>query len=336
MRSLIYILLVLIFTSISASAQHLKQFNNGIFKEIEQTKEIKKQPVYISEFNYQPDNISRSSILQTARKNPGIAFAASALVPGAGQAINGKWVRAGVYFTAEVVGVIYHLDRNATARRQEKAYEEFTHQNWSVVAYAQWIVQYSDANNIDQPRLDELRNMVYSNGRPISPAWGNTTEDWNKVNIALLNSIENNTPFIFEDPPGCTPDECRRESNFSHILPAYGSQQYYELVSKYYQFQPGWKDWYSSITNNPNQHPSLYQYMWNGQDQPNTLFFEGRDRAEEFNQNYRMAGNILKLLLVNHVVSAFDALFTVQLKNSRIETDTNLLRLNQFSVTWHF
>jgi hypothetical protein len=76
--------------------------------------------------------------------------------------------------------------------------------------------------------------------------------------------------------------------------------------------------------------------MWDGTDKPFTLFYQGRDRAQQFNENYRAAGNILTLLVVNHVVSAFDALFTVQLKNSRIETNTNLMKNEQFSVTWHF
>ncbi|MEX2602961.1 MAG: hypothetical protein WD361_02100, partial [Gracilimonas sp.] len=174
-------------------------------------------------------------------------------------------------------------------------------------------------------------NQVFDdNGNPISPNWGNTPFDWGKVDINILHNVENETPFIFEDI---------KKSIFSHQLPSYGSQQYYELISKYYQFQSGWQDFYNVVINsdhnnyNPD-HP--FFYGWNGKDQPNAMFFEGRDRAEEFNQNYRVAGNILKLLVLNHVVSAFDALFTVQLQNSRIETNTNLMRMEQFSVTWHF
>ena len=330
MRHFSFVLMVTFMLSAGVHAQTISSFSNEIFKKPE-PKEKTDTNIQLSDFRYQ-DNFSAdgSSALNIPRTNPAAAFLTSALVPGAGQAINGKWARAGVYFAIEAVGLVYHLDRNATARRQEKAYEEFTHQNWSVVAYAQWIVEYSEANELGQPMLDELRNMVYSNGRPISPTWGNTPADWSKVNITTLHQVERKTPFVFENKYG---------SEFSHDLPEYGSQQYYELISKYYQFQSGWRDFYNvtinmnSSTYDPNHN---FFYGWDGKDMPNAMFYEGRDRAQEFNDNYRAAGNILKLLLVNHVVSAFDALFTVQLKNSRIESNTNLMKMEQFSFTWHF
>ncbi|HET8864399.1 MAG TPA: hypothetical protein VFM80_01795 [Gracilimonas sp.] len=313
--------LLLIFVPFSISAQSLSEFNNNIFKETDQQPAFTEK-VQISDFRYHPPSSVSNSLLERSRTTPGIAFAASAIIPGTGQAANGKWVRAGVYFTAEVLGIIYHLDRNAKARKQERAYEQFTHKNWSVVAYAQWLVNYSEIH-----QLDNGWQLLQSEINGTVPNWGNTRQDWNQISISILRNVENQTPFYFKDRIG---------SNFSHELPDYGSQQYYELISKYYQYQPGWQDWYGAITTAPNQDISMYRYFWNGQDEPFALFYEGRDRAEEFNQNYRVAGNILKLLLVNHVVSAFDALFTIQLKNSRIKTETNLLKMEQFSLTWHF
>jgi hypothetical protein len=302
-------------------AQVAVNFSNGIFKQPEPVVNSHSTP-HLSDFSYQKTYMQNGSVLRLPRTKPAIAFLSSALIPGSGQAINGRWVRAGVYFTAEVAGLIYHFNRQAKAREQEKAYEAFTHRNWSVLAYAQWVVNYSQMHNLDNG-WQSLDNYIAGK----SPDFSNTMNDWNKVSISLLHSVETQTPFYFKD---------HIESEFSHELPEYGSQQYYELISKYYQFQAGWKDWYGAITTAPNQTVEMYRYFWNGQDKPNALFYEGRDRAEEFNDNYRVAGNILKLLVLNHIVSAFDALFTVQLKNSRIETDTNLLRMEQFSVSWHF
>lgn len=322
MRQIALILALLLSIPAGSTAQKLNSFSNEIFKQ----KEVEKnhlQEIDISDFTYQNSFSNRnSSFLELPRTNPAVAFASSAILPGAGQAANGKWIRAGIYFAVEAVGIIYHLDRNATARRQEKAYEEFTHQNWSVLAYAEWLVNYSMQNGLD----NGWQNLqAHIDGK--SPDFSNTTNDWSKVNIGLLHQVEQETPFVFENRYG---------SEFSHLLPEYGSQQYYELISKYYQYQPGWQDWYGQVTTAANQSPDMYRYMWNGRDEPFTLFYQGRDRAQEFNDNYRAAGNILKLLVVNHVVSAFDALFTVQLKNSRIETNTNLMKMEQFSVTWHF
>lgn len=322
MRQIFFILILLFSIPGSSFAQALNSFSNEIFKDNETVKKVKKE-IDISDFSYQSSfSNGNSSFLELPRNNPAIAFAASAIIPGSGQAANGKWVRAGIYLAVEAVGIIYHLDRNATARRQEKAYEEFTHQNWSVMAYAEWLVNYSMQNDLNNGWEDLQAHIAGKD-----PDFSNTTNDWSKVNINLLHQVEQETPFVFENRYG---------SEFSHLLPDYGSQQYYELISKYYQYQPGWQDWYGQITTAQNQNPDLYRYMWNGRDEPFTLFYQGRDRAQEFNDNYRAAGNILKLLLVNHVVSAFDALFTVQLKNSRIETNTNLMKMEQFSVTWHF
>ncbi|WP_421773989.1 hypothetical protein [Gracilimonas sp.] len=335
MRKLSFILILLLLTSAGSKAQTLSNFSNEIFKKAEQSTAKGSGEISLSDFSYRSAYTNgKSSFLELPRTKPVVAFAASAIIPGSGQAANGKWVRAGIYFAIEAVGIIYHLDRNATARRQEKAYEEFTHQNWSVLAYAEWLVNYSMQNNLDNGWQDLQADIQGKN-----PNFGNTTKDWSKVELDNLHRVEKRTPFVFNTPENCgntNPPSCKRGSEFSHLLPDYGSQQYYELISKYYQYQPGWQDWYGQITTAANQSPDMYRYMWNGRDEPFTLFYQGRDRAQEFNNNYRAAGNILKLLVVNHVVSAFDALFTVQLKNSRIETNTNLMKMEQFSVTWHF
>ncbi|MBD3617629.1 MAG: hypothetical protein HUJ22_13810 [Gracilimonas sp.] len=321
MKKFIAIGWVSFFLPLAAFGQSINTFSNGIFKKAESPQTVQKN-VRLSDFRYQNPSSAKLSFLEAPRNNPGIAFAASAIVPGAGQAANGKWVRTGIYFTAEVLGIIFHLDRNAQAQRQERAYKQFAQENWSVVAYSKWLVNYSQQHQLNNG-WQTLQNEISGE----NPNWNNTKQDWDLVSISTLRNVERLTPFYFKDRVG---------SNFSHELPDYGSQQYYELISKYYQFQPGWRDWYEDITMAQVQDESLYRYFWNGQDEPFELFHEGRDRAQEFNQNYRVAGNILKLILVNHVVSAFDALFTVQLKKSRIQTETNLLKMEQFSVTWHF
>lgn len=269
------------------------------------------------------DESSKGGILDPLREKAGLAFLSSALIPGSGQAANGKWARAGVYFAAEVIGVLWHLDANARARRQEQAYEQFANSNWSVVAYSQWLVNYSAVHGLNNG-YETLASQVSG----LTPNFTDSRSDWRRVDINILRNVERLTPYIYA---------AGRGSNFSHLLPNYGSQQYYELISKYYQYQPGWRDWYNQVTMGPDQSISNYIYMWNGQDQPFGLFYEGRDRAQQFNDNYRTAGNILKLLVVNHVVSAFDAYFTVRVKNTRLETQTNLMNpTRSVSLILHF
>jgi hypothetical protein len=190
------------------------------------------------------------------------------------------------------------------------------------VAYSQWLVNYSAVHGLNNG-YETLASQVSG----LTPNFTDSRSDWRRVDINILRNVERLTPYIYA---------AGRGSNFSHLLPNYGSQQYYELISKYYQYQPGWRDWYNQVTMGP-ENIENYIYMWNGQDQPFGLFYEGRDRAQQFNDNYRTAGNILKLLVVNHVVSAFDAYFTVRVKNTRLETQTNLMNpTRSVSLILHF
>lgn len=288
------------------SAQRLRALTGNIIKE---EKESVRQQLNIRQFSYSSNRNAAGGLLEPVRSKPGYALLSSAIIPGTAQAANKKWVRAGIYFLTEVAGVIYYFDRQRTAERQEREYIRFANANWSVVSYAQWLVDYSQANNLDNG-YTELQAHISGQ----TPSYN--TSDWNKVNLALLRRIESRTPFVTSAGIGST---------FSHTLPNYGSQQYYELISKYYQFQAGWSDF----------NPGNYVYAWDGSD-ASDLFRIGIRKADRFNDNYRRAGNILNLILINHVISAFDGYFTVKLKNSRIETEANLLRPDAFSVIFHF
>lgn len=284
--------------------------NNLTGKIIKEDLQVTPTELSLSDFSYQADSEIKSGIVHSIRSKPGLAMLSSAIIPGSAQAANGKWVRAGIYLAAEAFTVLYYIDRNNTAKRQERNYISYANSSWSVVAYAQWLVDYSQAHNLDNG-YEALATNISGQTAEFN------TSDWNKVDLTLLQSVEVKTPYFFPD---------RQSSNFSHVLPAYGSQQYYELISKYYQFMGGWSD-FSSTTNQ--------RYFWDGTD-ISFQFAMGRDRAAQFNDNYRLAGNIFNLILINHVVSAFDGYFSVKLKNSRIETQANLLRPDSFSVILHF
>lgn len=257
--------------------------------------------------------------LQTLRREPGWALMSSAVVPGLGQAANKKWVRAGAYFLAEAAALTIHFVARNRARDQQRAYERFADQNWSVINYAQWLVGYYQSNNLSSQEIAELEAQVQG----LSPSY-NPASDWAVVELELLREIERNTPFVYPDRIGNT---------FSHTMPDYGSQQYYELISKYYQYGPGWRDFGTDRNGNPIN--SLYQLNWNGTDMPFN-FIRGAELADRFNDSYRLAGNMVSLLILNHIVSAFDAYMTVKINNSRLETQANLLGPEMFTVTYHF
>lgn len=259
------------------------------------------------------------SLFQTIREKPGAAFLSSAIIPGSGQAVNGKWYRAGIYLLAEIAAVGLHFRYRHKAKKQQRRYENFADNNWSVVNYAHWLVQYYDANPISNPDVENLRDEISGVEASYTPR-----EDWAKIDIELLRSIERETPFVFPDRTG---------NNFSHTMPEYGSQQYYELISKYYQYGPGWNDFgrdrFGEILGNP------YRLEWNGSNMP-LNFFTGSEMAETFNNSYRFAGNMISLVILNHIVSAFDSFLTVKIKNKRLRANANPLTGQAFSFQYHF
>lgn len=236
-----------------------------------------------------------AGFLEPLRTKSGVAFMGSAILPGSAQFANGKPLRGALYLAIEAGALILHADQQSKARRKEREYESYANSNWSVVKYARWLVGYHDYHNLSNSRIEELRNLV----RNVNPAFS-IDVDWKAIPIRLLRDVERNTLYVYGTLKGA--------NSFSHVMPDYGSQQYYELISKYYQYGPGWQDFPET----------KFVLPWNGSEM-SAQFYLGRDRAEVFNDHYRLASNMVSVLILNHVFSAFDAYFTVNLKNSRLQ-----------------
>ena len=269
------------------------------------------QKITIDDLKPDVDYAQSTPFYQPVREKAGWALLSSAVIPGSGQAANKKWARAGLYFLAEAVLVGVYLKGAHDARVEERRYKQFANNNWSVVNYARWLVEYHKQNNLSNSYIDELALHIEGKTADYHP-----DSDWSKVDIELLRNVERNTPFVYPEYIG---------NNFSHVMPDYGSQQYYELISKYYQYGPGWNDF-----------TTQYELNWNGSDMPDN-FIMGARLADDFNDSYRLAGNMVSFLILNHIVSAFDAYLTVKIKNRKLETETNLLNPHRtFTLKFHF
>lgn len=227
--------------------------------------------------------------------SPGVGWMSSLILPGSAQLVDQQWARGGLYLGLEVAVWAIFASNESAARKGERAYERFANQQWSVVKYAQWIIDYHDAHGLSNPYLSDLQQQV--NG--LQPAY-DIQVDWARVPIGTLRNVERNTLYVYGTQRGA--------NNFSHVMPDYGSQQYYELVSKYYQYGPGWSDF----------DPTDVYLPWNGSDM-SPKFYEGRDKAQAFNDQYRTASSMLSLVIMNHVISAFDSFFSRRLAQSRLE-----------------
>lgn len=270
-------------------------------------------------------NTSSFQITEHFRTNPGVAFLGSVILPGSSQAMNRNWIRAGLFAAIETAAIILAVDHYNRAVSLENRYEREADQNWSVVQYAQWLVEYHDVHNLSNPYIDDLRNEVSG----LTPAF-DTDVDWKAVDITVLRNSERRTRYMTTDDQSA--------NRFSHTLPAYGSQQYYELIAKYYQYQAGWRDYHDfhdQLGHTGDQYNSRYLFDRNGA-YASSLFWQFAEHADRFNNLYRTSRSFQMIILVNHVASAFDALFTVQLKQNRIEATPSMTPGRQISMTIRF
>lgn len=100
-----------------------------------------------------------------------------------------------------------------------------------------------------------------------------------------------------------------RELGYTHSLPKTKTQQYYEMIYKYlHQFGAGWddapsRDYYDNTANLSNLTPNIEKY---------------RSMRNRSNDYYQTATTMLNLVLVNHLLSAFDAAIAVKQFNKKL------------------
>ena len=332
---LLFLCLCVMTNSTNAQSVVQETSHKHLFKK-QTTEQSDKGPLsdseLVSKFRYSPvnDGLYRMNeeggnlVFNAIREKSGWAFLGSAAIPGFSQAVHKNWIRAGAYFAAEASLVFLYAYHQSEGIKADDRYHDYADNNWSVVNYAKWVVDYNKYHDTEAAQGLEYEDVfaddVQINDTPPAPAY-DTDIDWDRVNIHDLRKLEENTPFITKSG--------QQLENFSHVLPSYGSQQYYELISKYYQYGPGWKDFY----NRPQS--ELYELSWEGDDM-SSGFLKGARMADEFNDHYRTASRMVSLLIVNHIVSAFDAYFTVKLGNSEIsaEAGNSLQRMTRIQYSF--
>jgi len=236
------------------------------------------------------------------KRSAGLAFLGSLVVPGLGQgAVNQQWIKTGVFVAIEGITVYAHLKNQSLGRDLERNYWEYVETGWSAAKYVKFLVDHHNYYNPGSPMSyndlatsgSNLAALINSGNYP-----ANVRQEWPLIDLKKLRQLEARTLY------GGTSGNA-----FSHFLPDYGSQQYYELVSKYFQFGPGWKDFNAAVN----------QVVWEKEGM-STAWLDGAAKSKRFNDRLRTARNMASIVFVNHAVAAFDALFSARLHNHRIET----------------
>ncbi|MCC5927517.1 MAG: hypothetical protein JJU41_13270 [Bacteroidetes bacterium] len=280
----------------------------------------------------QESSSSESRFLNGIAASPGRGFAASLLVPGLGQLANRQYLKAGIMAAVEVAAIYFIVEGTQRGRRLEREYQQFGDANWSLIKYTAWVHEYymnfPNGRNADAPPLapaDLLTNAGRAAANPLTgfpdPVY-DTGLEWSWVDRNALNLMERRSRYS-------------TGTNFTHEVNPFGSQQYYELMSKYWQFGPGWRDWiYGPLETYPSV-PFDINMASNSFMSP--MWLQHASMEERFNSAYQLANNMVSALLLNHLISAFDAYFTIKLREHRLESTARADYMgNHVQLTWRF
>ncbi len=217
-------------------------------------------------------------------KSPWLAAGMSLVVPGAGEFYAESYWKSAVFLAVEVGAWVlaYHFDKKGD--RQTDFFQDFANQHWSVVQYAQYTID---------KLVDPSRRSYYQENVFISGTEG--LHPWQRVNWNVLNQMEREI-----------------DGFYSHTLPPYGEQQYFELIGKYPQFNQGWDDANLSL-------PADYFVIKANLTQRYLYYSEERGKANDY---YRSASTFVIVAVVNHVVSAIDAAWSTSSYNRAVAEGT--------------
>jgi hypothetical protein len=202
-----------------------------------------------------------------SRKSPWLAAGMSLVVPGAGEVYAQSYWKAVGFFAIEVAAWAFAYTYDKKGDRQTDLFQNFANLHWSVNRYAQWTLDNATTINpgVDIGPYKDPVNGVIVNG---------------VVNWGRLNQLES-----------------ALGNWYSHNLPHYGEQQYYELIGKYEQFYEGWDD--------ANYNLPGYYDVAKANLSSQFLWYSGeRGKANNY---YTTASTFVTVAIVNHVLSAIDA-----------------------------
>lgn len=222
-----------------------------------------------------------NSLSVTDRRSPLLAAGLSFAIPGAGQFYNDDIWKTAIFVAVEAAAIYTAASYNKKGDDQTESFENFANENWSPLQYATWTYEKYLANGTfteaEFPRDDFFTQI--------------NNRDW-----ALLNQLEN-----------------RIGNYYSHRLAPYGDQQYYEMIGKYSQFNPGWNDF---------QEDSLHSFSFPQQVSDNFLYYAGeRGKANDF---YTVSKTAVIIVVTNHILSALEAAWSAHRYNRSLEVNVSL------------
>jgi len=235
------------------------------------------------------------------KKSPFLSALLSLGVPGLGQFYSKDYLRASIYFVAEAAAITIGLMYDNKGDNQTLVFQKYANSNWDVAKYARWTID----------NLEGHLNVLMGNNLQASD-YSDLFHDQarTKVNWDVLNRLES-------DIGGW----------YSHRLERYGEQQYYEMIGKYPQFNPGWDDFDENY---------LFTYT-NSKKDPVTPHFDGYSKMRgKANSYYNVASKAVIVIIANHFISAVDAAWTTSQNNRKLRSNLSIDKINIGYETEYF
>ena len=222
-----------------------------------------------------PQLVTPQEAASHQHKSPFLAAGLSLVVPGAGQFYTERYWEAAAFFAADVAAwfLAYHYDHKGDVKTD--FFQNYADARWSVIKYAEY-AEATYASQIPGHPAFNWRNANFNNPS-LSP--------WLRVDWAELNRMESAISSNAQGSPAAG-------SYYSHNLPPYGEQQYYELIGKYGQFDPGWDD-ASSVPGSYNYEDPVTPHF--------TYYSSQRGLANSY---YNTASTWVTVAIINHVLNA--------------------------------
>jgi hypothetical protein len=219
---------------------------------------------------YQNDELNKVDFNLQDKKSVLLSTVLSAAVPGAGQIYNGDFWKAAIFLGLEAGLITAAVLYSKKGDDKNAEFEAYADQNWSVVKYAQWLITNRTALGLPEGdvTIDPNTNL----------------KPWERVNWSELNHVE---------------------SRFSHKLPKYGDQQYYELIGKYPQYDHGWAD---QLNDNTPEYNANLTPMFLG-------YAQMRGEANDF---YNASTRFVVFVVINHILSAGEAAWSSAVFNKNL------------------
>ncbi len=240
------------------------------------------------------DNVITSEV--PGEKSPWTAGLLSLAVPGAGEVYANSPVKGAVFFAAEAASWIMYAVYEKKGNDQKNLYTAYANEHYSPVRYAKWLKDYIVGRSI--PGITPADTTYLFNGTPDLTGG----PPFSSLNWARLNNIES---------------ELGSEAvGFTHQLPYYGEQQYFELIGKYIQFIKGWDTEDITDLNLPEvQDRYLPEHR---------QFFSYGEMFNQADSYYNTASSFVSVIVVNHLLSAIDAFWTASRYNSSLHADVRM------------